>query len=195
MELVVAVGLLGLLGGILAQVNVDFLNGFRKIKAPLARDQALILIREASGSINNLRVSMKKPENAAFHDCVCGGGGGCKSYDGDQSHFTPFTLYDSNGTAITPMYFDADGFKCDPSQSSCLFVVTTKFQGECLPDLTSGSGNPPPTCNTPAEFILINYFVTQNPASQGVAQYYKTISGAVYSQVSDINTPTSGVCP
>lgn len=190
-EVVVATGLFALLGVGVAVASMAFLKNSQAIKLRATRDQVISQLRITAVDRKAILKSLKKPENAAFYNCVCGIGT-CTNL---QQPLLDFTLYDVSDTIQSPAYYDILGLPCsDPSMPQCVIRVTTSFFAQCAPNLASGNQNPPISCNgTPAEFVAIYYRVDENPnLSEQHSNHLKTISGPVYTQVADIY---SKACP
>lgn len=189
-EVLIATGLFALLGGGFAVASLAFLKNGQEIRVRATRDQIVSQLRINATERKSILKSIKKPENAAFYNCVCGVGT-CANM---QQPFLPLTLYDSSDSVQSPLYYDISGHPCDPTLPQCVIRVTTSFFAQCMPDLASGNQNPPLSCNgTPAEFVAVYYSVDENPT--GIEQrpvHIKAISGPAYIQVADI---FQGACP
>jgi Tfp pilus assembly protein PilV len=193
-EVLVAVALFGLITVAVAMVLAAFLKNTQQTSLRITRDQVVNQLRMTLNNSKAIVNSLKKPENLAFHNCLCGIGT-CKNMEkvatGD---FLPFSFYDVSDSKLSTAFYDTAGIPCDPIGAQCLIRVKTTFFAQCLPDFTSANQNPPSSCDgTPAEFVAIVYTVDENPATlDQQSLHLKPISGPVYIQPKDL---PAGSCP
>lgn len=189
-EILIAAALLSLLTTAVAVASMAFLKNAQQTNLRTARDQIVTQLNSTLSNKKAILVSLKKTENLAFYNCVCGAGT-CANV---QKPFLHFTLYDVSEQIQSPSYFDSSGFPCDPLLAQCRIRVTTSFFAQCPPDFTSPSQTPPLSCNgVPAEFVAISLTVDENPdASHEKSVRLRTITGLTYIQVADL---AAGGCP
>ncbi|HEY8271408.1 MAG TPA: prepilin-type N-terminal cleavage/methylation domain-containing protein [Pseudobdellovibrionaceae bacterium] len=188
-EVLVATGLFGLLTAAVAIAAMAFLKSAQQTNLRITRDQIVTQLKMTALNKKAILLSIKKPENVALYNCVCGVGT-CANV---QQPYLAFTLYGTNGNIESPLYYDSSGSPCDPTSPQCVVRVKTSFFAQCKPDLASVNQNPPLTCNgTPAEFVSIVYTVDENPAAvSGQSVRLKPVSGPIYIQTVDMDP---GVC-
>lgn len=191
LEIVIALGLAGLLILIIFKISEDAMSTVKKNQLVGSRDQIASWVRQSAGNLRGLQASLKKPGNEPFYNCVCGKGAGCSSaqtYD--------FTLYDfSDINNPIKTYFDHSGNPCLNTSPNCAIEVTLKFIAQCMPTLPSADPTPPVSCTgAPVEFVAILYSVHQNPSTLSQGQLLKPISGSVFTTTSKLIPPGSGLC-
>lgn len=188
-EIIVATGLIGLLGLAIAAATNTVLKELRRSTLIQTRNQIVNQLRMAATDMRALGVTLNRPENSALRNCACGTGA-CANI---QQPFQAVSLFDTAGQ-ISPAFFDEAGLPCDSNRANCFIRVETTFFAQCMPTFTTPNQNPPANCNgTRAEFIAVMYKVDQNPNT--IAQsgsLIKAVSGPAYSQTADIPT---GTCP
>jgi len=192
-EVMIALGVLVILGLIVMQIYQSVLVDTRRQQLASTRDQIVILIRQSASNLQGLRNSLKQPGNEQFYTCVCGQAAVCNS---GQTY--PFKLFDLPVAPPTevPLYYDTSGIPCDKNAPNCLIEVTMNFIPQCMPTLPAKDPSPPPFCSgQPVELFGIVFKVQQNQltASQGVL--LKPISGTAYTQVANLVSSSPGVCP
>ncbi|MFS4460719.1 Tfp pilus assembly protein FimT/FimU [Bdellovibrio sp. HCB2-146] len=189
-EIAIALGLVGLVSLGIFSLTQETLKNIQHSKLATTRDQLATQFRQSAGRMKNLRLSLTKPENEAFLNCVCGKGSGCTSA---QSY--PLSLYD-DALPDKPIstFYDYAGMPCDQNADSCAIRVTVNFVPQCKPVLPSADPTPPATCvGVPVEFFAVSFTVQQNPATLSQGSLFKTIGGSSFTQVSALVAGT-GVC-
>lgn len=185
-EIIIALGLVGLVSMGIFSLSQDTLKNIQSSKLSTTRDQLATQFRASAGRIKNLRLSLAKPENVDFYNCVCGKGSGCTSYKLYES----LALYDDSDTErAIATYYDHSGIPCESSSAgSCTIQVKLSFRAQCKPTLPSADPSPPLNCvGVPVEFFAINYEILQNESSKiSHGNLFKPVSGWVYTQVSTL---------
>lgn len=194
-EIIVAVGLFGIMVSAIALVSADTIKNIRQTRMSMTRDQVVNQLRTTITNNKAILKSLKMPANTAFYNCMCGQGT-CSHMQKVNGQFLPFTLYDAGGNIQSPRFFDDSGAPCQPQNAHCSIRVTTTFFAQCRPDLSSVNQNPPLTCNgTPADFIAVMYRVDENPESiRRNTVHFKGLSGPTYIEVDNI-LKEAGACP
>jgi prepilin-type N-terminal cleavage/methylation domain-containing protein len=188
-EVLVATGLFGIVTAGAAVAAMAFLKNAQETSLRMTRDQVVTQLRMTATNKKAILLSMKKPENIAFYNCICGKGT-CTNM---QQPFASFSLFDNSGQLQGPAYYDSSGMPCDFHSPQCALRVITKFYAQCKPDLTSGNQNPSASCNgIPADFVTVYYTVDENPNSAGQQRVpLRPVSGPIYIQASDLEV---GAC-
>ena len=182
----IAVFFIVLVAGAFVQIN----EGLNRRRIFTSRDTTAVLIRKNLSNVKALQATLKEAVNSPFYDCVCNSGVACQNMKK-----TPLIMYDSPTQAST-VYFNNAGFACPAKSPACVLEVVYTVAAQCPPS-PFPSPNPIPTltCSGPAEFILIEYQIQKNVTNLDPKVDFKTISGKVYYQVSDIAPVGAGVCP
>lgn len=180
----VALALVGLVSMGIFSVSQDTLKTIQHDKLTTTRDQLATQFRQNAGRFKNLHLSLKKPENSAFYNCVCGKGSGCSSLDAPE-----LALYD-NSVPDKPIasYYDYAGIPCsDKAAASCVIYVKTVFKAQCKPVLPSADPTPPVSCvGEPVEFFAVSFEVAPNHKSPDTVDLFKSVSGSAFTQVSTL---------
>lgn len=193
-EIMIALGLVGLVSLGIFSLSQDTLKTIQANQLAATRDQLATQFRQSAGRVRNLKLSLTKSENQDFFNCVCGQGSGCES----AKPYTNFALYDdSNLNAAIPTYYDYSGIPCEhPTATNCAIKVTVSFVAQCKPTLPSADPTPPATCvGVPVEFFAVNFTIQPNPDSLVHGSLFKSVSGSAFTQVSNLAPAGSGVCP
>lgn len=191
-EIMIALGLVGLVSLGIFSLSQETLKTIQSNQLAATRDQLAMQFRQSAGRILNLRLSLTKPENQDFLNCVCGTASGCtsaKSY--------PLSLYD-NSVPDEPIqtFYDYSGIPCKETATNCTIKVTTNFVAQCKPTLPSADPTAPASCvGTPVEFFAVTFTIQQNPNTLEHGNLFKSISGSTFTQVSNLVPAGSGVCP
>jgi hypothetical protein len=138
-------------------------------------------------------LSLSKPENIKFKNCVCGLGPGCNT----SEKFT-LALYDpSSPNQAVATYYDSSGIPCVTNNAqNCLIEVTLGFTPQCMPSLPSANPTPDTICvGKPAEFVAVSFTVRPNSLLTNQTETFKPVSGSVFAQVTNLAPAGSGVCP
>lgn len=192
-EIMIALGLVGLVSMGIFSISQDTLKNIQSNKLSTTRDQLATEFRQSAGRVKYLHASLPKSENVAFYNCVCGKGSGCTS----AKEYTDLVLYDDSkpdGKAIK-RYYDYSGIPCEnPAASSCAIRVRLSFLAQCKPTLPSADPTPPFNCTAPVEFFAIRFVVEPNEDSiPSHKDSFKFVSGSAYTQVSTLLAGSS-VC-
>jgi len=191
-EIMIALGLIGLVTLGIFGLSQDVLKYIQRNKISTARDQLAAQFRQSAGRIANLKLSLTKPENQDFFNCVCGQGTGCVS-----ARPYSLSLYDP-AKADTPIqtYYDSSGVPCLKTAENCVIEVNLGFVAQCAPPtLPAADPTPLAACGTAVEFFAVTYTVQRNESTPTQGNLFKTIKGSVFTQVSTLAPAGSGVCP
>lgn len=182
----IAIVFIVIVAGAFVQIN----EGLNRRRISMSRDTTAVLIRKNLSNMKALRATMKEVVNKPFYDCVCNSGVACQNMNK-----TPLIVYDSPGNLST-VYFNNLGFACPAKSPACVIEVVYTVAAQCPPN-PFPSPNPIPTltCLGPAEFILIEYQIQKNLTNLDPKIDFKTISGKVYYQISEIAPAGAGICP
>lgn len=191
-EIMIALGLVGLVSLGIFSLSQETLKNIQSNQLATTRDQLAMQFRQSAGRIRNLKLTLKKPENEKFLNCVCGTGSGCtsaKSY--------PLSLYDDSvPEEAVKTFYDYSGIPCEEKASNCAIKVTITFTAQCKPPLPSTDPTPPVSCDgVPVEFFAITYLIEQNTSPSKNGNLFKPVSGSTFTQVANFAPPGSGVCP
>ncbi len=183
----IAVFFIVLVAGAFIQIS-DSLN---RRKITLSRDTVALSTRKNLIAMSVLRATLKKPVNKLFYDCVCASGVQCQNMVK-----TDLILFET-ATDLAPANFNSQGSSCLATSPSCMIQVTFKVAAQCPPAPPFPSSDPYPslTCNGPAEFVMIEYTVGKNPVVTDPKLDFRTVTGKVYLQTSQISPAGAGVCP
>jgi prepilin-type N-terminal cleavage/methylation domain-containing protein len=188
LELVVVMGLLGILALAISSLTGIFFESSQQANLSATRDQIVLDLRRTAEDPRALRASLKKPGNTSFFNCACGGAL-CENLIA-----SPLNVYSASGELQSPRYYNGNGGPCQPTDRGCVIRVQTTFLAQCMPDLKTTTQLPPADCApAAAEVIAVLFQVDQNPLSNtGGVVMVRNVSGAVYQQVKDIAIP--GAC-